>query len=134
MRDDEGRAEMIGFTPKHPIVEDLCNGFWRVHEPVLFQAADNRSWIIPENFLTDFGSVPAVVDWIIPANSSKADPAYLLHDLLYARHRDGYPACRDRADADAILHDALLICGVGRVKAWIIYKAVRLGGAAAWEQ
>lgn len=123
---------MIGFAPKHPVVRDLLNGLWELYVPLYYQSPDGRSWLIPRNFSTDFGSVPAIVDWIIPANSSVADPAYILHDWLYHCHRIGQDQCRDRADADAILYTALLVCGVGRVKARVIYWAVRAAGGAAW--
>ena len=125
---------MNGFNPQHPIVQDLCNGFWRLYEPLSYRAPDGRSWIIPKGFLTDFGSVPAVVDWIIPAIETVADPAYILHDYLYAQHRAEKDECVSRKDADEILRAALLVCGVGRVKAGIIYWAVRAGGSMAWER
>lgn len=123
---------MIGFVPKHPIVQDLCNGFWRLHEPLFYDAPDGRSWMVPKGFLTDFGSVPAVVDWIIPAIESLADPAYILHDYHYAKHRAGEDVTVSRKDADDILYTALRVCGVGKTKARIIYWAVRAAGGAAW--
>ena len=125
---------MNGFNPQHPIVQDLCNGFWRLYEPLSYRAHDGRSWIIPKGFLTDFGSVPAVVDWIIPAIETVADPAYILHDYHYAQHRAGKDETVSRRDADEILRAALLVCGVGRVKAGTIYWAVRAGGSMAWER
>lgn len=121
-----------GFFPRYPVVRNLLNGLWELVEAIVYVAPDGRSWAIPMGFRTDWGSVPAVVDWIIPGNSTEADPAYLIHDWLYYLHRTGRDACRDRADADAILYSALLICGVGRVKAKVIYWAVRIGGAQAW--
>lgn len=121
-----------GFTPQHPIVEDLCNGFWRLHDPLYYRAPDGRDWLIPAGLKTDFGSVPAVVDWIIPAIQTIADPAYILHDYLYSEHRAGMDRCRDRQDADNILYDALMVCGVARWRARLIYAGVRLGGWRAW--
>jgi len=90
--------------------------------------------MVPSGFLTDFGSVPDVVDWIIPAISTQADPAYVLHDFHYACHRDGFEAVKDRKDADQILYDALLICGVARWRARLIWAGVRSGGWVAWRR
>ena len=117
-----------GFYPAHPIVENLCNGFWRFVDPLFYDAPDGRSWMIPRGFETDWGSVPAVVDWIIPRNSTQADPAYALHDLLYRHHSK----CRDRADADNILLNALAVCGVSWMRRNTIWLAVRAGGWKAW--
>lgn len=124
----------FGFIPKHPIVQDLCNGFWKLYEPLFYDSPDKRSWMIPRGFLTDFGSVPACVDWIIPSVETVADPAYILHDYLYAKHREHDDRCMSRHDADQILYDALRLCGVSKVKAATIYYACRLGGSMAWER
>lgn len=125
---------VFGFIPKHPIVQDLCNGFWKLHEPLFYDASDYRSWMIPRGFITDFGSVPKIVDCIIPAIESVADPAYILHDYLYGMHRKGDDRCNGRDDADNILYEALRICGVGRIKAGTIYYAVRCFGSFAWNR
>jgi hypothetical protein len=121
-----------GFTPPHPVVQDLCNGIWVIWEPLFYDGPDGRYWTIPKGFRTDFGSVPDLVDWIIPAMASIADPAYVLHDYLYWLHRNGQDGCVDRADADQILLDALKVCGVSCVKRYTIYWAVRAGGWVAW--
>ena len=143
MSDGAGEAVMYapsygqitpGFTPQHPVVQDLCNGFWQLFCPLSYLAPDGRAWTVPSGFLTDFGSVPDIVDWIIPAISTQADPAYVLHDFHYACHRDGFEAVKDRADADQILYDALLVCGVARWRARLIWAGVRSGGWVAWNR
>lgn len=123
---------MNGFTPQYPVVRDLLNGKWELVEPIQYVANDGRFWIIPAGFLTDFGSVPDLVDWIIPQNSTVADPCYALHDYHYACNRAGEPVTHSREDADDILYEALLQCGVSVVKAKIIWAAVRVAGSFAW--
>ena len=121
-----------GYYPPYPVVRNLLNGLWELVDPVTYLSPDGRAWTAPAGLLTDWGSVPAVVDWIIPANSTKADLPYLFHDLMYYRHRIGKDVCRDRQDADGILYEALRLVGVGRVKALTIYWAVRAAGWKAW--
>ena len=134
MPDGAGEAVKAGFTPQFPVVRNLLNGLWELVEPVTYCAPDGRQWVAPAGFLTDWGSVPDVVDWIIPSNSTEADLPYLFHDLLYHLHRTGQDACRDRADADGILYDALLVCGVARWLARLIWAGVRAGGFVAWNR
>lgn len=125
---------MIGFAPHHPIVVDLCNGRWRLHEPLTYSAPDGRAWTIAAGFETDFGSIPAPLEWLpgLKPYGTEGDCPYILHDWLYYCHRTRQDRCKDRADADSILYAALLICGVGRIRAWVIYRAVRMGGWKAW--
>ncbi len=127
---------MTGFSPKHPVVVDLCNGKWRLHEPIRYTAPDGRQWTMPEGLETDFGSIPNALEWIpgLEPWGTEGDAPYILHDYLYACNRAGKPECRDRKDADQILYDALRLCGVGRVRAGVIYYGVRVGGWVAWER
>ena len=134
MSDGAGEEMKAGFTPQFPVVRNLLNGLWELVEPVTYLSPDGRAWVIPAGTKTDWGSVPDVVDWIIPANSTQADPAYLLHDFHYACHRAGFEAVRSRQDADQILYDALLVCGVARWRARLIFYGVRIGGSVAWDR
>jgi len=42
------------------------------------------------------------------------------------------PCSRERADA--LFREALLSCGVSPVRAWIMWRAVRLGGGGYWKE
>ena len=123
---------MIGFYPEHLIVKDLENGLWELQEPLFYDHHDGRSWMVPRKQVTDFGSVPLIVDWFIPASASIADRPYVLHDYLYFCNRHGYSKCRSRKDADDILYFTLRLVGVDCVRSWLIYRAVRLAGGGAW--
>lgn len=123
-----------GFYPPRPIVEDLCDGFWRLHDKLDYYSTGGRGWTIPAGTITDFGSVPEVVDWIIPSIETIADPAYIFHDYLYSEHRAGLDRCKDRNEADHLLYEALLICGVAKWRARLIWAGVRMGGSVAWNK
>lgn len=127
-------AEVTGFHPKHPVVRDLCNGTWELMEPLFFDHPDGRSWMIPKGFVSDFGSIPTPLEWLpgLEPYGSEGDCPYLLHDYLFWCNRQGYPKCRNRKDADQILYDSMRLCGVGRLRASVIYWAVRAGGWRAW--
>lgn len=125
-----------GFQPKHPIVKDLCNGLWELHEEVIYISPMGRVWFIPKGFLTDFGSIPKFLDWIpgLQTNGTDADNPFILHDWLYHCHRIGKDQCRNKADADNILLEAMDDSGVGYTRRHIIYTGVRLGGSIAWNR
>lgn len=121
----------VGFQPQQPIVQDLLNGDWKLHEPLHYHAPDGRSWKIRKGFITDYGSIPEALDWIpgLDTNGTDADCPFILHDYLYHSHE-----CEGRKDADTILYEALLVCGVGRFRAGVIYAGVRVGGGWAWNR
>ena len=52
----------------------------------------------------------------------------LVHDALYQLLREGHlaPACREAADM--FLRDLCLEDGMWRIRAWWVYRGVRLGG------
>ncbi len=125
-----------GFTPLHPVVVDMCDGFWKMHEPLQYTTEDSRIFTIPSGQLTDYGSIPEILDWIpgLAGNGTDADCSYLLHDYLYSEHRAGRGKVKDRAEADVLLLEALKVCGVGYVRRYTIYWGVRVGGGIAWNK
>jgi hypothetical protein len=68
--------------------------------------------------------------------------AAIVHDFLYATSGSGLwksrtdgrsrSAAYDRAEADGIFHEALENRGVGPVKRFILWSAVRIGGERGW--
>lgn len=123
------------FSPAAIVVKDNLDGTWTLIEPLGYTAADGEKIDVRAGFLTDFGSIPQVL-WSIPGlcgSGSNADPAYVLHDWLYCRHRDGTDTRRTRSEADALLLEALEVCGVPRFRRWTIYLGVRAGGWIAWK-
>ncbi len=80
---------------------------------------------VPEGFQTDLATVPRALWWLFPPHDPQYAAAAVLHDYLYSwRSPDGEPF--DRATADGIFLEAVLILGVARWKALAMFVAVRL--------
>jgi hypothetical protein len=84
---------------------------------------NHQTIIVPENFETDLASVPRIA-WpvISPMKSYLVRPA-VLHDWMY-HAKTGY----SRYEADLIFYHAMRIEGMGRIKACLIYRTVRMFG------
>ena len=82
---------------------------------------------VPAGFEFDGASIPPPV-W--PIIGSPFDPRFvraaLLHDWAYSSHLIG------RKTADVAFRDILIADGVGEWRAELMYRAVRLAGAASW--
>jgi hypothetical protein len=79
---------------------------------------------------SDGASIPSVL-WGLPGMAAFAGdtlPAAFAHDQLYAAE------LVDRAAADEIFRDLLRRCGVGSVRAWLMYRSVRTFGGAVWRR
>jgi hypothetical protein len=78
---------------------------------------------VPNGYHTDGYSLPLGVlfsQWDNPA------PA-VLHDWLYS-----YPDGMTRSECDAMFLDSMKASGVGLVKRWLFYAAVRMFGSRSW--
>lgn len=90
---------------------------------------------IPSGFVSDLASVPRPLWFILPPHGSYA-PAAIVHDLLYRAPGhivDG--RAYSRAQADAVLEQAML--SLGTVKDWeclLIYWGVRVLGWLKWSK
>lgn len=81
---------------------------------------------VPAGFVTDFGSVPRIF-WPLVSPQGKAKGAFVLHDFLY------FTGQRSRLVCDAILEEAMEVCGISHFQRWLVWKGVRVGGWAAWK-
>lgn len=83
---------------------------------------------VPAEFSYNGGSIPKIA-WQI--TYSPFDPnimlAALVHDFLYANHQT------TREVADEIFKLLLIDSGVSKAKAFLMHKALRIGGGGAWE-
>lgn len=86
-----------------------------------------RTILVPIGFKCDAASIPRLV-WGIYPPWSKANRAAVVHDYLCS-----IQVC-SRETADGLFRDALLACGVSSSRAWIMWKAVRIGGGKRWER
>jgi hypothetical protein len=100
---------------------------WRVTHLFRYRTAAGTQIAVPRDFVTDFASIPRGLWNLLPPTSS-CGQASVIHDFAYTRQ-----FCT-RADADALLLEAMGVIGVGRLKRYTIYTAVRLGGGGIWKR
>jgi hypothetical protein len=80
---------------------------------------------VPAGFITDLASIPRLF-WNILPPFGKYTAAAVVHDWIYRNH--AYP----RATCDAILLEAMQLCGVRWFPRQLIYRNVRAFGWSAW--
>ncbi len=78
---------------------------------------------IASGFITDLGSVPRIPIVYDLLGDIAIEP-YVIHDYLYSK------GLLTRLMADQVLREALLLVGISRWKAELIYAGVRIGGAS----
>jgi Protein of unknown function (DUF1353) len=90
--------------------------------------------VVKAGFKTDLASIPRAL-WNILPPVGKYDAAAVLHDCLY--QLGGVPylyGTITRAEADAVLLEAMGVLGVSRWQRWTIYAGVRAGGWKVWNK
>jgi len=117
--------------PSRPQVEaylpwETKSGLWTFTKAFPFVSRFGAGEI-PVGTETDFGSIPQWFHGVIDDDDPKALCPYLRHDARYTAQDI------DRADADTELREGMLACGAGPIKAWLVYRAVRLFGGSHWQ-
>lgn len=92
----------------------------------------------PKGFQTDFASIPRAFWAIIPPMGLHSGAA-IIHDYLYVHHsyvdpRTGTVHDVTRKEADVLFLMLMLYSGVSTLRAWTMYRAVRLFGKKAWNR
>jgi len=82
---------------------------------------------IPDGFETDFGSIPSWLRSFVDDDDPRALCPFMRHDHRYAT------GALLQTDADQELYDGCIACGMSRVKAWLIYRAVRMFGGSHYK-
>jgi len=80
---------------------------------------------VPCGFITDLSSIPVGLRWFFPHGGAKAFSS-VFHDWFY-RNTIG-----TRKDADRFFRKLMLINGVTKWKAQLMYLGVRGGGWMSW--
>lgn len=83
--------------------------------------------VIEVGFETDFGSVPKWARSFVDDDDPRALCPFLRHDKRYKEAKG------ERIEADKELYEGCITCGMSRLKAWLVYQAVRIGGASHWK-
>ena len=126
-------------------LEAIDDERWIVCEPLIYDSALVGRIVVPQGYVTDLDSTPRYLPMAYAVLKGTGKPAACVHDLLYQVHRaDPYTIGLvgggwyerevpvSRKVADAVYAEALDALGVPGWKAWLLYRAVRLGGASSY--
>lgn len=106
---------------------DGGRSLWQLVHPLVYQSDILKEPVcVSEGFVTDFASVPRIPVVYLLMNDV-GQPAAVIHDYLYRFHH-----CT-RAEADAVLDEALKVLGVGWWRRKSMWAAVRLVGWGAYK-
>jgi hypothetical protein len=100
---------------------------WVLLRPLIYVGQDDKHYVAPRGFITDLASIPRLLRALFDINGLSRAPA-VLHDFLYCIHYT------TRAEADALLLEALEAAGVGWATRWSMYLGVRSGGWMYWNK
>jgi hypothetical protein len=117
------------------IVSPMSDGrSWKLVAPFEYHVGNKQSLtviIVPNQFITDFASVPRSFWGIIPP-WGKYGKAAIVHDYLYCTKTYLNDTCT-RQLADEIFYEAMLVLKVPKWQAKVMYYAVRWFGYLAWK-
>jgi len=126
------------FKGSHIYTEFAGIDLYRLKEPVYVEVGTNEGtllyWMQP-GFPTDMRSGSHLIDWLIPkfTENNQYNLALLCHDFAYTWNRVE-DHCLSRSLADEILRQMCILSGeIGRVRAAIMHRALRIGGGFAYK-
>lgn len=131
----DGRPVFAAFSPEDCAKEGSKVGLYELTTPFAcyFRPLDLHI-IIPENFVTDFASIPSTaLTWMDDDSPEILYPS-IVHDYLYSKRGRVSPdrPVLTRQQVDEILRVGMIDCGATKLRAWLVYQAVRLGGGSHW--
>lgn len=102
---------------------------WETLEAVVFVLPSSHTITVPPGFLTDGASVPWIFRGVFP-RVDRYFAAAVVHDWLYRTggRVDWQPQALGQYACDRAFYLGILACGVGRVTACLMYRAVRWFG------
>ena len=124
--------------PDYPAVRptgDSLSGrtVWRLYAAYVVDVPGFDAIRIPRGFTTDFASIPRLLHcWFAPSDPAII-PAAIAHDRLY-RLSAGNTQKATRFHADALFRELMIAKGMGRIKAWLAWAAVRVFGFGAYQK
>lgn len=105
-------------------------GLWVLDAPLTYLADSGDEITALPGATTDGASIPRLFWRLIgPPLGDRYTAAAVIHDLLY---RTGGAGQYLRSEVDDLFHEMLLVLGVPKWKAWLMWVAVRVGGGGAW--
>ncbi len=128
---------MSSFTEMPPLLPMPDGRFWKVTADLTYYVGAEGSdtyVLVPKGALTDFASVPRILQNIFPPWGLYG-PAAVVHDQLYTDQHmvvDGKVAAITRKQADDIFLEAMGVLNVPVWKRDAMYAGVRAGGWMPW--
>lgn len=124
---------MSAFTKNtNPIGRYLENGVdYELLENLTYHVGSEESnevIVVPEGTVTDWASIPYIVQALIPKSIGKR--AAVVHDYLYKTN--GLGGLYTRKRCDEIFKEALIVLNVPKRTVQELYWGVRLGGWKPW--
>ncbi|SDF84045.1 DUF1353 domain-containing protein [Thalassobaculum litoreum] len=114
--------------PDELVLRKLNGSEWEVQARFRYWSARLLWWIeVPAGFTTDLASIPWFGRWYVSVDGDHTKAA-VVHDYLYTRASAATFPSLTRREADRVFREALRLRGVGPIKTWIMYAAVRIGG------
>lgn len=104
---------------------EIGEGVWQLLHAFYVMVCDQEI-IVPPMFTTDFASVPRL-PFAYALFGGLGNRAAVLHDYLYSERKF------DRETCDKVFYAALVVCGVSKWKAYMMYLGVRVGGGSYWD-
>ena len=112
-----------------PLIVRFIDGEqWELTEPFEYHSKKGDIIKVPVNFVSDFASIPHIVQPIIGDPTGRYGPSAIIHDFLY------YTKKYTRRKADAIFLEAMKVLGVPWWKRRIMWLAVRLVAWIPWNK
>lgn len=125
----------------HPAIRD-GRSLWGVERPLTYTTLAGDAITVPAGFVTDLASIPRLVSGALPPDGPWVEAA-VIHDLLYRTSGHGMwkgHRCLSRAkpysraEADAVLKEAMRALGLSGWRVAAIYAGVRIGGGHGWSR
>lgn len=100
---------------------------YRLAHPLTWQGIT-----VPAGFVTDFGSVPTALEWVVSGEDVHLVVPSIVHDWLYQNRGKVSEGTFTRRQADQLLAEGMRLWGAPWWKQQVVYFAVRVGGGKAW--
>lgn len=109
------------------ITQEISDSIFEIADhPFRYQSdIAGRVFTVPIGFFTDYASVPRL-GIIYAMLGNTAHESSVVHDWAY------FSAVVDRAMADDVLMEAMIVSGIPWWRRWPIFAGVRVGGWCAW--
>ncbi len=111
-------------------LENRADGLFLVKTAIRYDIGRKDSGLriyVPKGYASDKASVPFPIRWLVPRFGDHDGPA-IVHDWLYNTHLTSKPI------ADSVFYEAMLVCSVRPMLAWLMYMAVAAFGHGAYRR